>query len=137
MKARALQNGFDAGKLKRLLLVFFVSLLVPTLVLVFHAYGQLKWEAFHQHRQMARELANRIDSRLGELLAVEEARSVADYSFLVIAGDPGSSFLQRSPLSQYPVQSAVAGVVGYFQVDSLKIATRPAYFLANSVFMII
>lgn len=125
MVALELQKGFNEAKLKRLLLIFFASLLIPTLVLVFHAYGQLKWEAFHQHRQMARELANRIDAQISERLAAEEARSVADYSFLVLAGDPGSSFLQRSPLSRFPVRSAVPGVVGYFQVDSRGQFTSP------------
>ena len=118
-------NGFSEGKLKLLLLVFFLSLLLPTLVLIYNAYGQLKWEAFHQHRLMAEELANRIDARINGMIAVEEARSTADYNFLVLAGDPGSGFLQRSPLSNYPVASVVPGLLGYFQVDSLGQFTTP------------
>jgi signal transduction histidine kinase len=118
-------KGFSEGRLKLLLLVFFLSLLLPTLVLIYNAYGQLKWEAFHQHRLMAEELANRIDARINSMIAVEEARSTADYNFLVLAGDPGSGLLQRSPLSNYPVDSVVPGLLGYFQVDSLGRFTTP------------
>jgi hypothetical protein len=35
----------NTGRLKILLLLLFVALAVPTGVLVFQAYGQLKWEA--------------------------------------------------------------------------------------------
>ena len=32
------------------LVVFFLALAIPSSVLVYQAYAQLKWEAFHQHR---------------------------------------------------------------------------------------
>jgi signal transduction histidine kinase len=100
------------------LLFFFLALALPTGLLVYQAYSQLKWEAFHQYRVMAEELSGRIDGRLGELVAAEEARSFADYSFLVIAGDPSANFLQRSPLSAFPVERSVPGILAYFQVDA-------------------
>ncbi len=117
--------GLDKRRLKLWLALFFLALAIPTGVLIRHAYGQLKWEAFHRYRVLAEEVATRIDTRLAEAMHVEEARSFADYSFLVVAGDPAANFLQRSPLSAYPVQSAVPGLIGYFQVDSSGVLSTP------------
>jgi signal transduction histidine kinase len=94
-------------------------------VLVYQAYGQLKWEAFHQHRLMAEELANRIRAQAGELIAEEEARRFADYAFLVVAGDPATNYVERSPLSSYPPASELPGVLGYFQVDAAGAFSTP------------
>ena len=52
------------------------------------------------------------------------ARS-ATYSFLVVEGDAAANFVQRSPLSAFPVDSAVPGVLGYFQVDAAGRFTTP------------
>ena len=41
---------------------FFAALVIPTGVLVYHAFGRLTTEAFYQHRVLAEELANRIDA---------------------------------------------------------------------------
>ncbi len=105
-------------KLKLLLLVFFVALALPTSILVYQAYGQLKWEAFHQHQQLAREFSLRIDARFDALIRREESRPFTEYSFFNISGDQQSAFLQRSPLSQKPSESGIPGLLGYFQVDS-------------------
>ena len=99
------------------LLLFFIALALPTSVLVYQAYGQLKWEAFHQHQQLARELTLRIDAGFHELVAREEVRPISDYEFLNVAGSDATVFLQRSPLSDYPLKSDVPGLIGYFQVD--------------------
>jgi signal transduction histidine kinase len=107
------------------LAAFFIALAVPTAVLIRQAYTQLKWEAFHQHRVLAEELALRIDARLTRLVNTEESRSFSDYAFLVLAGDPAANFLQRSPLSAFPVQSEIPGLVGYFQVDAAGVLSTP------------
>ena len=99
------------------LLLFFIALALPTSVLVYQAYGQLKWEAFHQHQQLARELTLRIDAGFHELVAREEVRPISDYEFLNVAGSDATVFLQRSPLSDYPLKSDIPGLIGYFQVD--------------------
>ena len=114
---RASLTGLDRTGLKLALGLFFLALAMPTAILVHHAYGQLKWEAFHQHRVLAEELVSRIDARLVTLVGHEEARSFSDYAFLVVAGDPSASFVQRSVLSAYPIRSPIPGLVGYFQVD--------------------
>ncbi len=112
-------------RLRIMLLLFFTALAVPTVVLVYQAYGQLKWEAFHQHQQLAREMALRIDTRFSELIKREESRSFSDYSFLNVIGSEGSSFLQRSPLSGFPLESNIPGLVGYFQVDAKNQLATP------------
>jgi hypothetical protein len=118
MLPKSLIKGFDTGRLKRLLTLFFLALAVPTAVLIWQAYSQLKWEAFHQYRGIAEELTNRIDLTLGEQLNAAEERSFADYTFLVVSGDPSANFVQRSPLSEFPVAQDLPGVIGYFQVGT-------------------
>lgn len=118
MPRRKLLNRFDKGRLRLLLFVFFTALAVPTVVLIYQSYSQLKWEAFHQYRLMAEELAGRVNGQAVAFIVAEEARSFADYSFLIVAGDPSANFVQLSPLSAYPVASGVPGLLGYFQVDA-------------------
>ena len=118
MLGKTLMKGFDKGRLKRLLAFFFMALAIPTGVLIWQAYSQLKWEAFHQYRGMAEELTSRIDSSLIDRINIAEARSFADYTFLVVSGDPSANFVQRSPLSELPVTQDLPGVMGYFQVGT-------------------
>ena len=118
MLPKSLIKGFNKGRLRRLLALFFLALAVPTAILIWQAYSQLKWEAFHQYRGIAEELTRRIDLGLSEKLNMAEGRSFADYAFLVVSGDASSNFVQRSPLSEYPVAQDIPGVVGYFQVGT-------------------
>lgn len=105
-------------RLTLLLVLFFVALALPTSILVYQAYGQLKWEAFYQHQRLARELTLRIDDGFRDLIEREENRPISDYEFLNVSGSEGSAFLQRSPLSEYPLDAEVPGLLGYFQVDA-------------------
>ncbi|RPI59028.1 MAG: sensor histidine kinase, partial [Lysobacterales bacterium] len=88
-------------------------------------YSQLKWQAFRSTQVAAEELAARIDAALRAVIAAEDARSFGSYSFLVVEGDAAANFVQRSPLSAFPVESAVPGVLGYFQVDAAGRLTTP------------
>ena len=109
MLSKTLMKGFDKGQLRRLLAFFFMALAIPTGALIWQAYSQLKWEAFHQYRGMAEELTNRIDNRPDRQGSTSaEARSFADYTFLVVSGDPSANFIQRSPLSELPVTAGPA-----------------------------
>lgn len=119
-------------RLTFLLVVFFLALAVPTSILVYQAYGQLKWEAFYQHQQLARELTLRIDASFSELIEREEKRPFTDYQFLNVAGTEGSVFLQRSPLSTFPLESEVPGLLGYFQVDAAGQLRSPVVPDANA-----
>ncbi len=126
MLNKALARGFDEGRLRLLLSVFFLALAIPTGVLIWQAYSQLKWEAFHQYRGMAEELTRRINADLLDAIETAEARSFADYSFLVVSGDPSANFLQQSVLSAYPVPKDISGLLGYFQVGSGGEFSTPA-----------
>ncbi|MGI9249121.1 MAG: sensor histidine kinase [Woeseiaceae bacterium] len=118
MLPKGLIKGLDKGRLRNFLVLFFLALAVPTAVLIWQGYSQLKWEAFHQYRIVAEEFTTRIDARLNEIINAADARSFADYAFLVVSGDPSANFVQRSPLSAYPVAADVPGVIGHFQVDA-------------------
>ncbi len=111
-------RGAEKRRLRLVLCVFFVALVVPTAVLVYHAFGRLTTEAFYQHRVLAEELANRIDARVRQWIATEEARSLTDYRFLVVEGEAQANFLQRSALSSFPVEASIPGLVSYFQIDA-------------------
>lgn len=112
-------TGLDKTSLRNGLLVFFVALLIPTAILIQQSYSRLKWEAFHQHQLMADELATRIDQQFLQLIDVEQRRPFTDYAFLNVVGDVEARFIQRSPLSLYPAESTIPGLIGYFQVDAV------------------
>jgi len=118
MFPRLLGRHYDERRLRWLLAALFLALAVPTAAVLWQAYGQLKWEAYHQLRGQAEELTERIDASIAEGMAAAEERSFAEYSFLNISGDPDAGFVQRSPLSAYPVVQDLPGVIGYFQLDS-------------------
>lgn len=118
MIAGKLMRGFDAQRLRVLLAALFLALAVPTGILIWHAYSQLKWEAFHQYRGLAETMAARVDAGLIEMIDAADASSFADYGFLVLTGDPQANFVQRSPLSAYPISGGLPGTIGYFQVGA-------------------
>jgi two-component system, OmpR family, phosphate regulon sensor histidine kinase PhoR len=124
MKPKFLRRMDERG-LKAVLAVFFLALAVPAGVLIAQAYSQLKWQAFRSTQVAADELAARIDAALRAAIAAEDARSFGAYSFLVVEGDAAANFVQRSPLSAFPVESAIPGVLGYFQVDAVGRLTTP------------
>jgi signal transduction histidine kinase len=124
--ASRLARGLTPARLRLILAVLFVALAVPSAVLIVQTQRQLKWEAFHQYRTLADELGLRIDVELQRLIAAEEGRGFGDYAFIVVAGDPGTSTLvERSPLSRFPVQAELPGVIGYFQVDAQGAFSTP------------
>jgi len=125
MLPKTLIKGFDRGRLRKLLALFFLALAAPTAILIWQAYSQLKWEAFHQYRGIAEQLSGRIDAHLNDMIASADAHSFADYTFLIVSGDPNAKFVQRSPLSAYPVTEELPGVLGYFQVDTDGVFSTP------------
>jgi len=113
-------------QLRLWLALLFLLLAAPIIALVWHAYGQLKWEAFHQSRALAEELSDRINANFSDYLQQAESRSFSDYSYLVVTGDISTPFLQSSPLSQIPVVEDIPGTIGYFQIDTDGQFTTPA-----------
>ncbi|HEY3516666.1 MAG TPA: sensor histidine kinase, partial [Gammaproteobacteria bacterium] len=122
---RSAGKRFDERALAIVLAGFFLALAVPAGVLIAQAYDQLKWQAFRGTQVTAEELAARIDAQLRATMRAEDARSFGDYSFLVVEGDAAANFVQRSPLSAFPVESALPGVLGWFQVDAAGNLTTP------------
>jgi len=119
-------------RLRLMLVFFFLALAIPTAILVYQAYGQLKWEAFYQHQRLARELSRRIDSGFRDLIEREEKRPISDYEFLNVTGSDDTAFLQRSPLSEFPRQADTPGLLGYFQVDGSGRLRTPIVPAANA-----
>ena len=112
-------------RLTLLLVLFFLALALPTSILVYQAYGQLKWEAFYQHQRLARELTLRIDSGFRDVIAREENRPISDYEFLNVSGEGQTAFLQRSPLSQFPAGIGSTWTAGIFPGRCLGQVAHP------------
>ena len=112
-------------QLRLLLASFFVAIITPTGVLIYQAYDQIKWEAFHQQQRQAQELVTRIDQAYRQHIDAESARAFTDYTFLNIVGNKQSNLIQRSPLSQFPLNNKLKGVMGYFQIDHKGQFTTP------------
>jgi len=112
-----MQSGLTKKRLRLWLSLFLLLLIALTTLLGYQALSQMKWEAFRQYQMLAEELAGRIDDHLSTLIEREEQRSLSEYNFLNILGDEESNFIQRSPLSKFPVTANIPGLIGYFQVD--------------------
>jgi signal transduction histidine kinase len=112
-----MQSGLTKAQLRRWLSLFLLLLIGLTTLLGYQALSQMKWETFRQHQVLAEELADRIDNHLSALIEREEQRSLTEYNFLNVLGDVKSNFIQRSPLSSFPVKAEIPGLIGYFQVD--------------------
>jgi signal transduction histidine kinase len=115
----------DKKALRRWLGLFFIALTIPTAVLVQRAYSQLKWETFHRYRVLAEELSARVDAHLAGSIEAMEGQAFSAYSFQVVSSDPSTNFLQRSPLSAYPVAERLPGLIGYFQIDTEGLFSSP------------
>ncbi|MCW8999192.1 MAG: hypothetical protein OQK04_10800, partial [Kangiellaceae bacterium] len=118
-------NRFSRSKLRWFFFLFFLALVIPSSILSWKAYEQLRWESLIQYQQEAASLTRQIDSLLGQAIEKEEARADADYSFYKLSGDPKLGYVQPSELSKFPVESKIPGVVGYFQVDAEGIFSTP------------
>ena len=116
--ARRLRAEHSPARLRLFLGLLLLALTIPSAVLIWQTQQQLRWESLHQYRTLAEEMAQRIDAELGRRIALEEARSEAEYQYLVVAGDPNSSTLvQRSPLAELNAEQHFPGLLGHFQID--------------------
>jgi len=82
-------------------------------------YQYLAQEVFYQYRSAAEEVVKQVNQRLADILQGEELRPFDEYSFLKVTANPlfKNSAIIASPLSELPPQSAVPGVIGYFQIN--------------------
>jgi signal transduction histidine kinase len=96
--------------------LFVLALAAPSLWLVHTAYDQMKWESFRQQQLAAAGLAERIDQTLAALARAEDRRPIEDYDFLAPPADPAGAYRRRSPLSDWPPDPVIPGLLGWFQV---------------------
>ncbi len=99
------------GRLRLILWSFFVALLVPSGLLIFKAYDELKWESLHHYQQSAASLLDQINTDIKRIIQRESQRSFTDYRFI------RNGRQNASPLTDFPPSDAIPGMVGYFQVD--------------------
>lgn len=118
MLGNRLTRRLTPRRLAILLSVFFLLLAIPTVALVWHAYGQLKWESFHLHRSQAESLRERIDAQLLDIMRQTDSRPVGDFSFQSSTGLSPDEPILRSPLAGLSPAPAMPGLIGYFQVRS-------------------
>ena len=103
----------DQRRLKLVLASFGLALSLPLALLIWHAYDQLKFEAFYQFRGQAEVLHRQLDVNLQQLMTTVNAVEPQHYRFFNTSG----AVQQRSPLASFPVTSSLPGVIGYFEVD--------------------
>lgn len=108
------------------LALFFLALAVPAGLLAARAWQQVQQEVIERHRLAAEEATTRLDAALARMIATEDARGFADYSY----APAGTG---RSPLAAFPVASALPGVLGYFQVAADGTFSTPLLPRAASV----
>jgi len=89
-----------------------IALLVPTGFLVRRALAGVAAEEEARQRAVAERVFDEMERELTDLIAREDARPFAEYSFGGAAGDAGGG--ARSPLASPP---ELPFVVAYFQVD--------------------
>jgi len=106
-------------RLRLFLCASLCCLALPLALLLRHVYRQLDREVFYQHRAAAEEVLKHVNQRLADILQTEEQRPFDAYSFLKVTANPllKNSTIVASPLSELPPQSAVPGVIGYFQIN--------------------
>jgi signal transduction histidine kinase len=112
-------RGHATRRLRLLLCASLLCLALPLTLLLSRVYQTLAQEVFYQYRAAAEEVTKQINQRLADILQGEELRPFDEYSFLKVTANPlfKNSAIIASPLSELPPQSAVPGVIGYFQIN--------------------
>jgi two-component system, OmpR family, phosphate regulon sensor histidine kinase PhoR len=112
-------RGQATRRLRLLLCVSLLCVALPLTLLLSRVYQYLAQEVFYQYRSAAEEVVKQVNQRLADILQGEELRPFDEYSFLKVTANPlfKNSAIIASPLSELPPQSAVPGVIGYFQIN--------------------
>ncbi len=110
-------NTFDKQRRRmRLGLASVFGLLtLAAAYLIYFSYGQLRYEAFFEQRNLAEAFVNRVGVTLSNYVSREAGRAPTEYEFL-LGGD--ARYNQLSPLSTLSPDSGLPGTLGYFQVDA-------------------
>ena len=112
-------RGPATRRLRLLLCASLLCVALPLTLLLSRVYQYLAQEMFYQYRSAAEEVVKQVNQRLADILQGEELRPFDEYSFLKVTANPlfKNSAIIASPLSELPPQSAVPGVIGYFQIN--------------------
>ncbi len=112
-------RGHATRRLRLLLCASLLCVALPLALLLSRVYQNLAQEVFYQYRSTAEEVVKQVNQRLADILQGEELRPFDEYSFLKVTANPlfKNSAIVASPLSELPPQSAVPGVIGYFQIN--------------------
>ena len=112
-------RGQATRRLRLLLCASLLCVALPLTLLLSRVYQYLAQEVFYQYRSAAEEVVKQVNQRLADILQGEELRPFDEYSFLKVTANPlfKNSAIIASPLSELPPQSAVPGVIGYFQIN--------------------
>ena len=112
-------RGHATRRLRLLLCVSLLCVALPLTLLLHRIYQNLAQEVFYHYRTAAEEVVKQVNQRLADILQGEELRPFDEYSFLKVTANPllKNSTIITSPLSELPPQSAVPGVIGYFQIN--------------------
>ena len=112
-------RGQATRRLRLLLCASLLCVALPLTLLLSRVYQNLAQEVFYQYRTAAEEAVKQVNQRLADILQGEELRPFDEYSFLKVTANPlfKNSAIIASPLSELPPQSAVPGVIGYFQIN--------------------
>ena len=112
-------RGQATRRLRLLLCASLLCVALPLTLLLSRVYQYLAQEMFYQYRSAAEEAVKQVNQRLADILQGEELRPFDEYSFLKVTANPlfKNSAIIASPLSELPPQSAVPGVIGYFQIN--------------------
>ena len=106
-------------KLRLYFVFFFILLALPIAILLRHTYGNLEQESFFFYRKTTEGLMATVHQRLEENLADEEQRPYTHYRYVHVAERPvpQQEGLNLSPLADFPVESDIPGILGYYQID--------------------
>jgi len=112
-------RGQATRRLRLLLCASLLCMALPLTLLLSRVYQYLAQEVFYQYRSAAEEVVKQVNQRLADILQGEELRPFDEYSFLKVTANPlfKNSAIVASPLSELPPQSAIPGVIGYFQIN--------------------
>ena len=105
--ARDCSSKLDERQVRWLLAVVLSRARVPAVLLIAQATASSSGKRFAAPAAGRGSSPRAVDADLRAAVAAEDARSFGDYSFLVVEGDAAANFVQRSPLSAFPVESAV------------------------------
>jgi len=99
--------------------LLFLLLAVPIGILISYTYANLEEESFFFYRRGAEGVVASLQQQLSLTLADEENRPYTHYRYIYVADQPvpEQEGLNLSPLSGFPVEANIPGILGYYQID--------------------